>query len=375
MKNERPYWKVVVSLLINVLVMVLTVWIGIKAMVYFMPFVIGWFISFIANPLVLWLEKRVKIVKKLGSAIIIILVLGLIVLVSYLAISKLVEEISLLINNFPEIYQDLEDAMGQLGDRFAGVFSRLPQGIQNGLSTIAADLDAKAGDFIAGISQPTVTAAGNIAKRIPSILVATIVMLVSSYFFIAQRDEVIVWAKSVSPQGLQRHTTMIIDNLKQAVGGYFKAQFKIMGVVGVLLFIGFLILRVNYSVLLAILIAFLDFLPFFGTGTALIPWAVYELFGGNYFTVVGLLIIYVVTQAVRHIIQPKLVGDSVGMNPLATLVFLYAGYKFGSLLGMILAVPIGMLAINLYKAGAFDFILNDVKILIDGIQRLRGRIE
>ena len=374
-KNKRPYWKVVVGLIINVLVMVLTVWIGIKAMVYFMPFVIGWFISFIANPLVLWLEKRVKIVKKLGSAIIIILVLGLIVLVSYLAISKLSEEISLLIKNFPEIYQSLEDAMGQLGDRFAGVFSRLPQGIQNGLITIAADLDAKAGELIAGISQPTVTAAGNIAKRIPSILVATIVMLVSSYFFIAQRDEVIVWAKSVSPQGLQRRMTMVIDNLKQAVGGYFKAQFKIMGVVGVLLFIGFLILRVNYSVLLAILIAFLDFLPFFGTGTALIPWAVYSLFGGDYFTAVGLLIIYVVTQAVRHIIQPKLVGDSVGMNPLATLVFLYAGYKFGSLLGMILAVPIGMLAINLYKAGAFDFILNDVKILIDGIQRLLGYIE
>jgi len=374
-KNKRPYWKVVVGLIINVLVMVLTVWIGIKAMVYFMPFVIGWFISFIANPLVLWLEKRVKIVKKLGSAIIIILVLGLIVLVSYLAISKLSEEISLLIKNFPEIYQSLEDAMGQLGDRFAGVFSRLPQGIQNGLITIAADLDAKAGELIAGISQPTVTAAGNIAKRIPSILVSTIVMLVSSYFFIAQRDEVIVWAKSVSPQGLQRRMTMVIDNLKQAVGGYFKAQFKIMGVVGVLLFIGFLILRVNYSVLLAILIAFLDFLPFFGTGTALIPWAVYSLFGGDYFTAVGLLIIYVVTQAVRHIIQPKLVGDSVGMNPLATLVFLYAGYKFGSLLGMILAVPIGMLAINLYKAGAFDFILNDVKILIDGIQRLLGYIE
>lgn len=373
--NVRPYWKVVVSLIINVVGLVLIVWLGIKAMLYFMPFLIGWFIAFIASPLVLWLEKRVKIVKKLGSAIIIILVLGLIVLVSYLAISKLVEEVSLLIKNFPEIYQGLEDAFRQLGERFAGVFSRLPQGIQNGLSTTAADLDAKVGELIAGISQPTVTAAGNIAKRIPSILVATIVTLVSSYFFIAQRDEVIVWAKSVSPQGIQRRMTMIIDNLKHAVGGYFKAQFKIMGVVGVLLFIGFLILRVNYSVLLAILIAFLDFLPFFGTGTALIPWAIYELLGGNYFTAVGLLIIYVVTQAVRNIIQPKLVGDSVGMNPLATLVFLYAGYKLGSLLGMILAVPIGMLTINLYKAGAFDFILNDVKILVDGIERLRGNNE
>lgn len=375
LNNERPYWKVVVSLIINVVVMVLTVWLGIRVMLCFMPFVIGWFISFIANPLVLWLEKRLKIVKKLSSALIIILVLGLIVLVSYLAISKLVEEVSLLIDNFPEIYQDLESSMSQLGERFAGLFEHLPQGIQEGIRTIAADLDAKAGELIAGISQPTVTAAGNIAKRIPSILVATIVMLVSSYFFIAQRDEVIAWAKSVSPQGLQQRMTMIIDNLKHAVGGYFNAQFKIMGVVGVLLFIGFLVLQVNYSVLLAILIAFLDFLPFFGTGTALIPWAIYEFFAGDYFTVVGLLIIYAVTQLVRQVIQPKLVGDSVGMNPLATLVFLYAGYKLGSLIGMILAVPIGMLAINLYKAGAFDFILSDVKILVEGIQRLRGRIE
>jgi len=369
--NERPYWKVLISLIISVTVTVLLIWIGVKAMLYFMPFVIGWFISFIANPLVEWLEKRLKIVKRLGSAIIVILVLGLIVLVCYLAISKLVEEISLLIRNFPEIYQDLEAALGRLGERFAGVFNRLPQGIRSGLTAMVADLDAKAGELIAGISQPTVAAAGNIAKRIPSILIASIVTLVSAYFFIAQRDEVIAWAKSVSPKGLQRRMTMIIDNLKHAVGGYFKAQFKIMSIVGVQLFIGFLILRVNYSVLLAILIAFLDFLPFFGTGTALIPWAVYEFFTGNYFTVVGLLVVYGITQLTRQVVQPKLVGDSIGMNPLTTLVFLYAGYKMGSILGMILAVPVGMLVINLYKAGAIDFILDDVKILTEGILKLR----
>jgi len=370
-QRERPYWKVLVSLLISVSGTVLIIWLGIKGLLYFMPFAIGWFISFIANPLVVWLEKRLKIVKKLGSVIIIVLVLGLIVLIGYLAISKLVEEISLLIQNFPEIYSDLETTLGQLGERFAGVFSRLPQGIQEGLSTMADNLDTKAGDMIAGISQPTMTAAGNIAKRIPSMLVATIVTLVSSYFFIAERDEVINWIKSISPRGLQRRTTMIIDNLKQALGGYFKAQFKIMGVVGVLLFIGFLVLRVNYSVLLAILIAFLDFLPFFGTGTALIPWAVYEFFAGDFVTGVGLLVIYAITQLVRQVIQPKLVGDSMGMNPLATLIFLYAGYKMGSFLGMILAVPVGMLVINLYKAGAFNYILDDLKILTEGVLKLR----
>ena len=77
------------------------------------------------------------------------------------------------------------------------------------------------------------------------------------------------------------------------------------------------------------------------------------------------------SQIVRQIIQPKLVGDSMGMNPLFTLVLLYVGYKAGSVLGMILAVPIGMIIVNLYKAGAFDYILDDVKILAEGVLSLR----
>ena len=86
---------------------------------------------------------------------------------------------------------------------------------------------------------------------------------------------------------------------------------------------------------------------------------------------VGLIILYGVTQLVRQLIQPKLVGDSMGMRPLPTLLFLYIGYKAGGIFGMIFAVPIGMIVINLYKAGAFDYILEDVKILMEGILSLR----
>ena len=138
-----------------------------------------------------------------------------------------------------------------------------------------------------------------------------------------------------------------------------------------ILVIGFVILKVHFYFLLALLIAFLDFLPFFGTGTALIPWALYKLLVKDYRMVVGLIILYGVTQLVRQLIQPKLVGDSMGMRPLLTLLFLYIGYKAGGIFGMIFAVPIGMIIINLYKAGAFDYILDDVKILMEGILSLR----
>lgn len=89
--------------------------------------------------------------------------------------------------------------------------------------------------------------------------------------------------------------------------------------------------------------------------------------------VAGLVVIYGVSQLVRQLIQPKLVGDSMGLNPLYTLFLLYLGYRVGSVLGMIFAVPLGLIVMNLYKAGAFDYILDDVEILVEGILSLRNR--
>ena len=103
----------------------------------------------------------------------------------------------------------------------------------------------------------------------------------------------------------------------------------------------------------------------------MIPWAVYKVLIGDLKTAVVLLIIYVVTQAARQMLQPQLVADSMGMNPLVTLILLYIGYRVSSVIGMILAVPIGMVIINMCQAGAFDYIFDDVKILLGGILKLR----
>lgn len=369
--DKRPYWKVAASLFFSLLGTILFIVIGVRAIGFFMPFVIGWFIAYLAYPLVGWLESRVKIKKKLGSALIIILVIAIVAGLGYLGIVKLAREIQMALNNAPDLYQDLEAGFREIGERFQGVYRMLPENIQNGWNSLIQNMDERVGGAIAGIGNPAVEATGNVVKRIPGILVSVIVALVSAYFFTAQREEIIQWSKKVAPKAIEARMSMVMYNLKYAVGGYFKAQFKIMAVVGLILLCGFLILGVDYAFLLAILIAFLDFLPFFGTGTALIPWAVYKFFVMDIKIAIALLIIYGITQLVRQIIQPKLVGDSIGLSPLLTLILLYVGYRVGSLLGMILAVPIGMIILNLYKAGAFDYILDDVRILMRGIASLK----
>ncbi|MDD2979703.1 MAG: sporulation integral membrane protein YtvI [Hespellia sp.] len=369
--NSRPYWQVAVSLLFSLLATVTFLLISWKLLIFFMPFVIGWIFALIVHPLVAWVEKRLKIVRKLASAIIIILVLGLLVLAIYFATSKIAEEVTSLIHNFPELYQDLEKGLRQIGDSMSGVFAKLPGGVQAGWQSIMDNLDKTAASFMSKISEPTVMAAGNFAKSLPSYLLAVVFALMSAYFFVEEKDQVVYWVKRVAPPSVEKRMDLVFRSLRQAVGGYFKAQFKIMIIVFAILFVAFSIMGVHYSILLAILIAFLDFLPFFGTGTAMIPWAIYKLLVGNYKMAILLLIIYGITQAAHQFLQPKLIGDSIGMNPLVTLFCLYAGYKLGSVFGMILAVPVGMVVINLVQAGAFDYILDDVSILVEGILGLR----
>ena len=371
LNDNRPFWKIAVSLALSLIGTILFIYFGYMFLGFFIPFVIGWFISYVASPIVKWLERRLKIVKKLGSAMIIILVLAGVILLVYFVGSRIWRECMTLIQNLPDLYEELETGLRQIGDNLNVVFERLPEAVQNAWYQMIDNLDQAMGALMQQISEPTVTAASNFVKRIPSILIGFIVTIISAYFFIAEREMVIEWAKKVSPDPIVRRMSMVMANLKYAVGGYFKAQFKIMLVIFVILLAGFSLIGIHFSILLAIGIAFLDFLPFFGTGTALIPWAVYKFMVGDYRMVVALVIIYVVSQLVHQLIQPKLVGDSIGLNPLFTLVLIYIGYKIGSVLGMIFAVPVGMIVLNLYKAGAFDYILDDVMLLTKRIMDLR----
>ncbi len=371
MENKRPYWKVAVSLAASLIATSIVIVAGVKLLSFFLPFVIGWLIALLAYRPVCWLETRLKMKKKFGSALIVAGVLAAIVLLLYWGISKLAVEVGRFAQDVPAIYQDLEMGLRQIGNDLAGLYERLPEGIQNGWQSMVENLDSYMGTLISAISEPTVEAAGNLAKRIPSMLVTVIVTIMSAYFFIVDRDEVLQWLIRVSPESIRKRMAMVSHNFRYAIGGYFRAQLKIMAVVGVIVFFGLTIMGVNYTILLAILIALVDMLPFFGTGTILIPWIIYKFMVGGYKMAAGLLILYIVTQVVRQVIQPKLVGDSMGLNPIVTLVLLYIGYKVGSVVGLLLAVPIGMIVINMVKAGAFDYIIDDVKILAEGILSLR----
>ena len=130
-----------------------------------------------------------------------------------------------------------------------------------------------------------------------------------------------------------------------------------MGISSVIILTGFLILRIDYALILALGIAIFDALPFFGSGAILIPWAIVGFLSGKTSLGVGLLIIYLSVLLMRQMIEPKVVGSSIGMHPLLTLISMYAGYRIFSIGGLILGPLCLMLIISLYKIGLFNGII------------------
>lgn len=371
MKKSTKYLKILVNFLVALFVIVCLAVLLPRAVLFFMPFVIGWIISAIANPLVRLLEKKMKIVRKHSSMVIIIGVLAAVVGLGYLAASRIVLEAGNLIANLPQIYANWQEDFEEIGQNLQVFYNRLSPDIQKSIQNVSTNFAEYASSLVQAIGEPTFEAAGNFAKNVPSTLISIIMCLISAYFFTADHDRILDTLRKNIPSEIFGKVSGVIHDLKSVVGGYFKAQFKIMGVVYVILVIGLLILKVNYALLVSFAIAFLDMLPFFGTGTVLAPWAIIKILSNDYQMAVGLLILYAVSQVVRQVIQPKIVGDTIGMDPLATLFFMFIGYKVSSIIGMIIAVPIGMILINLYQAGVFDNQIRCVRELVKDINEFR----
>lgn len=375
MKNPNVYKKIAIDLVLTIVTVLLLIYVAPRVLAFFLPFVIGYVIALIANPVVKFLEKRLKIVRKHGSAIVIIVVLALIIGALYLIISVLVRESISFITDLPNLYDTLNLQIKEVQENLQVVYKAFPVGLQRFIDNLGENIGEYVNMFVQKMELPSISDAGLFVKNAAEFLFMMIITIMSSYFFIAERERMSTQLKKIIPGSWSDKIRIISDNFKLAFGGYLKAQFKIMLVITLILFVGFEIMNIGYSILLALGIAFLDFLPFFGTGAVLWPWAVVELVTGNYIRAIVLLIIYFICQVIRQVLQPKLVGDSIGISPMETLIFMYVGYKVKGLLGIILGIPIGMILVNFYKSGVFDGIIDDIRFIANDIINLRKNKE
>ena len=371
MRDGKVYIKITVNLILLIIGIIFAVYAVPSLLRFFMPFVIGWIISMIANPLVRFLERKVKILRKHSSAIIIVVVIAVVVGAFYALLYFMITEVQSLLKDIPNIYKNIELQLEEVSNSLKGIYELLPLQAQGAVDKFTYSIKAYGSNLVTDQNLPSISDAGTFAKNVIELFLMSIITILSAYFFIAERDNLIRDIKKIMPESIVHSYNLIVTNFKTALGGYFKAQFKIMLILILIMFIGFEFLKVDYSFLLAMGISFLDFLPFLGTGVIIWPWALINFLLGNYVKAILLLTIYLICQIIKQVLQPKMVGDSIGISPFATLLFMFIGYQFMGVFGLIIGIPIGMVLISFFRLGMFDRIIRGFKILIHDINEYR----
>ena len=136
----------------------------------------------------------------------------------------------------------------------------------------------------------------------------------------------------------------VFSKLAEAGMAYFRSQLLIMAMVAIICVIGLVLIKNQYALLLGLGIALLDALPVIGSGMILIPWSIMMLFDGNIYAAAILITTYLICQIIREVLEPKLIGNRIGVKPLYTLISMYMGLKLFGVAGFILG-PVALIII------------------------------
>lgn len=324
-----------------------------KLLGWLFPFLLAVLFAWMADPLVGFLQKKAHFPRRIASVVSILIVIFIIGFVIWMVLKRLGIEISnlaaaipQLMDRLPFIFNTLEEKLHLL-NRYVNDF-----GVQLELESIAA----KGLESLSGMITSLTSAAGSFAyqvvKRLPSLLVAIFACLLSTYFISSDKERILGFLGRQVPEKWKERAVEIKGYLSGAFFQYVKAQLILMTITFFELLIAFLIIRVDSPFLLALIICIVDMLPVLGTGTVLVPWALFSLLMSDYRRALGLVITYVVCLVVRQLLEPKIVSGQIGIHPLLTLMALYIGLKTMGVFGMLIGVILMIILVNLQRSGA-----------------------
>ena len=367
----KKYEKACINMILALAIILGCIFIAPKIILLFMPFIIGGVLAWIIRPMVRFLEKKMKIGRRAGSVLVMVSVIAGIGFLIYSLGNRLFREVSKCLLSMPGFWSDMEFRFAGFRRMWSDIMETLPREMVGKVDELGQNMWIEAGVWIGEVSTNAAGIVGELAGQVPNIVIAAVMCLLSVYFFETEKDYVLEFFKQKISDSQIQKCVVLKQTTVDVMAGYLKAQFKIEIWVYLVVCAGLLLIKVPYGYLIAILIAFFDMLPVFGTGTILIPWTIFKLLTGEYLYALGLAVIWGISQLVRQLIQPKVIGKSMGLDAIPTLILLYVGYKFAGVVGMIAAVPMGMLVLSMNEAGFFDNSKKSVRILWHGIREFR----
>lgn len=236
----------------------------------------------------------------------------------------------------PELMKSLSHTLERLEDRAMAYISAAPDGVSQYMETAMEALGDTLYGLPALLSQWALDAVGQVARSSPDVLLFAVTAGIGTYFISASFPKTTAFIAAQLPESFRRKLEGLGADLKSSFGGFFRAQLILMAMTFFELLLAFFIMGVKNAPGAAAITAVIDALPVFGTGTVLVPWAVYSLLLGSFGRGIGLLICWGIVNLVRSCAQAKLLGDQIGLDPLVSLIAIYVGWRVWQVWGMLL---------------------------------------
>lgn len=333
---------------LSLLLAFLTVWLSSRLLLpLFSPFLLGTLLALAAEPMVSFLHKHLHVPRSVSAGIGVSMAFCLFAMAALLLCAFVIRELGALAGILPNLEETARSGISLLRSWLLEAASHTPQSIQPLLSENVSTLFSDGASLINRALRFLLGLAGSLLSHIPDSALGLGTAVISGFMISAKLPKIKKWILRRLPREKLRPLLEAVIRMKNALFGWLLAQCKLMGMTLLILLLGFILLRIPYAPVWAVGVALVDALPVLGTGTVLLPWSLICFLQNDGGRAVGLLGVYAVITLTRSILEPKLLGRHLGLDPLVTLIALYVGYKLWGIGGMILAPMLAVAAIQL----------------------------
>ena len=316
----------------------------------FWPLVIGLGVALLARKPVAALRRHTKLPRGIAAFFCVLGIYALALSGAFFLGRLLCGEVMDFVRQLPQLAARLEEPAKALEERLYAIAEKFPDGIGSGLRAGLKSFFESGALLGSKIYEGLFRFASGFLGKLPDLVLGSVTAVISSFMIAAEWEELCRWFSLHTPKTLQKKLGRLGGHLSSTLGAWLRAQLRLMGVTFLILTAGFLLLRVDYALLFALLVTIIDALPVFGTGTVLIPWSMVQFIQGNTRCGVGFLLLYAAAALTRQTLEPRLLGGQIGLSPVVTLAALYAGYRVMGVAGMIVFPLLAVLCLQIYRS-------------------------
>ncbi len=348
---DVAYWTRVFKNIIYVVLLLVGLYVALKLSIFYMPFLIAFIISLIIEPAIKYIMKKTKLTRR-SSSIIIFLLVSLIILgsLTWILITLFSESSSLLqgLNDyFDKAYAQFQSFINQF--QFDKI--HLSDEILNVIQNSTGDLLQTASNWL----RNALTGLINFVTSLPSIAICIGITVIALYFICVDKIYILDQIEHHLPKIWVKKIGVHFRELVKTLGGYLKAEASLVIVSFIISLIGLYVLQftgfaIQYPLLMALFIGFVDALPILGSGTVMIPWAIICAINGDINLGIAIIVLLIIMSVVRQLLEPKLVSKNIGVHPIFTLIAMYTGFKIIGILGLLIGPIVLIIFKNIFAS-------------------------